>query len=233
MRKVLRNTPDYMWKLPLLALLINNLIYFGSKLLAAGWVHHELNIPLDERIPLVPWTVSIYFGCYVFWAVNYILCARQSRRLAYRFFCADMIAKLTCFAFFLILPTMIQRPSIQGDGFWDAGMRFLYYKDTPVNLFPSIHCLASWLCYIGVRSNKDIPAWYRHASWIMALAVFISTLTTKQHFIVDVFAGVAVAEISWWLAGQSSVLYAYARFVHHLVLNRKRVMPRDKGLYKQ
>ena len=32
-------------------------------------------------------------------------------------------------------------------------MRFLYQVDAADNLFPSIHCLTSWFCYIGIRGR--------------------------------------------------------------------------------
>lgn len=40
-------------------------------------------------------------------------------------------------------------------------MRFVYAVDAADNLFPSIHCLVSWFCYIGLRGRRDIPVWYR------------------------------------------------------------------------
>ena len=69
--------------------------------------------------------------------------------------------------------------------FYDA-IRFLYKIDAPTNLFPSIHCLVSWFCFIGIISDIKIPKWYKVISFLSALAVFVSTLTTRQHVIVDV-----------------------------------------------
>ena len=67
--------------------------------------------------------------------------------------------------------------------------------DSPTNLFPSIHCLVSWLCAIGLRGAK-VSNWYKVFSYTFAIAVCVSTQLTKQHYIVDVFGGIALAEIS-------------------------------------
>lgn len=198
------------WKLPLAALILNNVVYFGSQWINAGWPHYDLSTSADRLIPLVPWTTGIYFGSYIFWVTNYILCARQCHKQAYRFYCADLIAKLVCLLCFLLLPTFIQRTAIVGDGIGEVLLRFLYFKDSPVNLFPSVHCLNSWLCYIGVRNHKLLPSWYRHLSCLIALAIFVSTLTTKQHQLIDVAAGIALAEFSYWIAAKRSLLEAYA-----------------------
>jgi hypothetical protein len=53
-------------------------------------------------------------------------------------------------------------------------MSFLYSVDTASNLFPSIHCLVSWFCFIGIRGNQKIPLWYRAFSFVAAILVFIS-----------------------------------------------------------
>ncbi|MCI6858778.1 MAG: phosphatase PAP2 family protein [Eubacterium sp.] len=196
--------------LPLLfTVIMNSVAYYGGRLLAGNLPHIVLETPLDNRIPLIPWTLMIYFGCYIFWIVNYILIAREDRESVCRFFSADITARLVCFVFFLVLPTTNIRPEIPATGFWNQGMRFLYRVDAADNLFPSIHCLTSWFCYIGIRNRKEIPSWYQKLSCIAAIAVFISTLTTKQHVLFDVAGGVILAEITWWAAGHTCLSDIY------------------------
>ncbi len=177
-------------------------------------------------IPAVPWTVMIYFGCYLFLGtMNYVLCARGEKRDAYRFFCADFMAKTLCFAVFLLLPTTIDRPVINGNSLWDAALRFLYRADAPDNLFPSIHCLIAWFSCIAVRNRKDIPRWYETCSLAMALMVFVSTLTTRQHVIVDIPGGILLAEGCYWLAGKEAVLERYTRLVDNFLRRCRHVVP--------
>ena len=192
-----------------LAFALNMGSYYGSRAIAINWYHYDVTTPLDGEFPLVPWTVTIYFGCYLFWGVNYVLCAVQEKGPRNRYFCADAIAKIVCFVIFLVFHTTAARPWIDTSGFWGYFMGLLYQVDSADNLFPSLHCLVSWLCWIGVRKRKDIPAVYRWASLVMALAVCVTTLTTKQHVIVDVFGGVALAELSYFLAGVPKVCAVY------------------------
>jgi len=83
-----------------------------------------------------------------------------------------------------------------GTGIFEKAIIWLYNVDAADNLFPSIHCLSSWLCVIAVRNQERIPKTYKIVSVILAVLVCISTLTTKQHVIVDVFAGILLAEFS-------------------------------------
>ena len=193
----------------IVALLWHELVYLGARWIAGGWVHYDLTTALDRKIPLVPWTIVIYFGCYLFWAANYYLCSAQDGQERNRFFLTDLLAKAVCFVLFLVLPTTNIRPEITGNGIFEYLMRFLYSVDAADNLFPSLHCLTSWLCWIGVRKRRDIHGWYRWASFVIAILVCISTLTTYQHVIADVIAGVLIAEASYWIAGRNGMRKLY------------------------
>ena len=65
-----------------------------------------------------------------------------------------------------------------------------------------MHSLYSWLCWIGVRRNRHIPGIYQVISLLIAVSVCISTLTVKQHYLVDVPAGIILAEVSYLMAAK-------------------------------
>lgn len=200
----------------LLALLWNEVVYIGARWIARGFHHYDLTLSIDALVPFLPWTVSIYFGCYLFWAVNYYLCAKQADAERDRFFCADALAKSVCLLFFILLPTTNVRPEITGNELWDMGMKLLYSIDAADNLFPSIHCLNSWLCWVGVRKNKAVPFIYRWISFVLAVAVCITTLTTRQHVIADVISGVFLAEVCYCITGREKVRNVYGSMISFL-----------------
>ena len=95
---------------------------------------------------------------------------------------------------------------------FENAMKCLYSMDAADNLFPSIHCLTSWLCIIAVINQERVPKAYKVISVILAILVCISTITTKQHVIVDVIAGVMLAEFSRRLAPKALKLMQHYRF---------------------
>lgn len=103
----------------------------------------------------------------------------------------------------------------RGGWFWNQVMTLVYSIDAADNLFPSIHCLVSWFCYIGIRGKKEFPAWYRGCSLVMAVLICLSTVLTKQHVLVDVAGGVLLAELCFW-AGKKPMVYG----VYEKVLDR-------------
>ncbi len=189
-----------MGRLILIAIVLHVFTYFGTRLFTTGWYHYDMTTELDNRIPLVPWTVIIYLGCYIFWAVNYILGCTQDKENAEIFMWTEIISKAVCLICYVVIPTTNVRPHIEGTGIFEKMMVWLYSADAADNLFPSIHCLTSWLCVIAVRDQKRIPKSYKFFSVVMAVLVCVSTVTTKQHVIVDVIAGVLLAELSFKLA---------------------------------
>lgn len=181
---------------------LNMLVYSGSMILCKNWHHYDLTTWLDNQIPLVSWWMYIYFGCYLFWIANYVLVARiyrNDREQFYRFVITDMMSRLVCAVFYIGFPTTNVRPAFTINSFSDWLLAFLYRIDQPANLFPSIHCLVSWLCYAGIRNNDRVSKRYRVFSCVFALLVVASTQFTKQHYIADAIAGIALAEGLFWL----------------------------------
>lgn len=203
--------PRIMWLPLILTLTCNTITYFGSRIFTAERFHYNLSNSLDDAIPLVPWTVTIYFGCYVFWIINYVIGCRQEQEDAFRFISADFAAKLVCLLCFMVFPTTNTRPVIGGTSLWEEMMQYLYRIDAADNLFPSIHCLTSWFCYLAVRKNEKIPVWYKWVSLGIAMSICISTLTTKQHVLIDVFAGIALAEGSYYLVEKTGFSKWYGK----------------------
>jgi len=184
------------------AIPFNFLCYYLGRALGGSLPHHVLSTALDAQIPFFASSILIYWGCYLFWFVNYPLSVMNEEPGGCRFLRAHYIAEFICLLFFVLLPTSMVRPTISGSSLLQRLVALTYAVDAPDNLFPSIHCFASWLCWIGVRKNARIPKWYRVVSLLLAVSVCVSTLTVKQHMLADVPAGIAVAELSWLLSGR-------------------------------
>ena len=209
LKKITGIVPAYGFFPLVFSFVFNCLVYSGSRAVAGSWYHHNIESSLDLRLPFVPQFLIIYFGCYIFWAANYILAARQDREEVYRFFTADFISRCVCLVIFLAYPTTNTRPVIEGSGFWDLLAGWLYSIDAADNLFPSIHCLVSWFCFLAVKGQKKIPIWYKAVSFILAVLVFLSTLFTKQHVIVDVAGGIFLAQGCFWIGKHTEIWHIY------------------------
>ena len=190
----------------ILALVVNNCVYIGVAQFKDVLSFTSLATELDKRIPFIAPFVIFYVFAYVQWGFNYILIGRDSKKMCYRFVLGDIFSKIICLLFFILLPTTLVRPEITGTDIFSKLVRFIYSVDSPVNLFPSIHCLESWCCIraafqLELKTPQRTRV-YRVLTIIISLGVFASTLFIKQHVIVDVFGGIGAFEIGLFLSGK-------------------------------
>ena len=50
---------------PVIAFLVNSVVYWGAPRLADNGEYHNLSLALDTKIPLLPAFILVYFGCYI------------------------------------------------------------------------------------------------------------------------------------------------------------------------
>jgi membrane-associated phospholipid phosphatase len=152
---------------------------------------------IDEAIPLLPWTVWIY-GSGSKMALLTWLCVPDSKAARRLFFSLTLSAML-CWVFFLAWPTTFPRdlwPLPPGDTATLVEFRDLREADSPSNCFPSQHVALAWalaLCWVDWTRRR----WVKVGIVAWAAAVTICTLTTKQHYIVDIPGGMLAGIGAW------------------------------------
>ena len=198
--------------LPLLCvILLNSFTYFGTRLFLANATFHDLGTRIDDLLPFVPFFSLFYVLAYLQWGLNYWLHAYGERDDYYQLCTADLIAKLICLICFLALPVTIARPSISEGGFFHQLTALIYSIDSPTNLFPSVHCLESWIAFRAAKRFKGAPRGYAIAHLILAILVFASTVLIRQHFLADVVSGILVVEIGWFLSSRFGIWRIFHR----------------------
>lgn len=198
--KIYRILPRYALIPVIASLVLNMIVYFGSRIFTTGMYHYNFSVSIDEYLPFIPEWMIIYVLAYVVWVVGFIIIGRESREVCYEVLAGEQVAKIICLICFIVIPSTIERPEITGTAFCEWLSRLIYSMDSPDNLFPSIHCLESWICFRGAMRCKKPGTSYKIIMFIAALFVFASTLLVKQHVFVDVLGGIAVVEIGLFLS---------------------------------
>ena len=152
--------------------------------------------PVDHAMPFLPWTVWIYFTEYAFFVYAYFF--MKDLRLVTRYYYAYMTILLVSEIIFVLYPVTYPRadfPAI-GDSVHVTAMNFLRtYMDAPANCLPSLHvssCYISSLCFWQESRTRCILL----CLWSTFVAV--STMTTKQHYFVDVWTALLLTGICYW-----------------------------------
>jgi membrane-associated phospholipid phosphatase len=94
------------------------------------------------------------------------------------------------YGFYYFLQSEVSRPRLTGTDTFSKMVMAVYARDNPFNDFPSLHTsLSTILAIHWVRVNK--PLGIVLAIWTALIVA--STLLIKQHYIVDVIFGLALA----------------------------------------
>jgi membrane-associated phospholipid phosphatase len=157
---------------------------------------HAPELSLDHLVPLKPNWALVYGALYLFLIVLPVLTVRHEEHIRRTVF-AYLLVWISAYVCFLAFPTMAPRPpEVIGQGFGAWGLRALYSADPPYNCFPSLHVAHSFVsaltCY---RLHRGVGI----TSGIAASIIGMSTLYTKQHYVLDVVAGIFLAVVAYAL----------------------------------
>ena len=150
-------------------------------------------LALDRAMTVQPAWAIVYGALYLFLIVLPVFVVRQDEQIR-RTVLAYLMVWVTAYLCFLFYPTIAPRPAtVAGEGFMVWGLRSLYGADPPYNCFPSLHVAHSFVsaltCY---RVHRGVGI----AAIISAALVGVSTLYTRQHYVLDVLAGILLASVA-------------------------------------
>lgn len=176
------------------------LIYFSWFMLLEKFAQPIIYIHsrLDYKIPFVKyfiipyllWFAYIFGGC-----VFFLIKSRVDYHNVTRYLFTGMIAALVIYTF---IPNGVHlRPVVADTDIFSRLVSTIYQSDTATNVCPSLHVYNSIAMNTVIqRSNafkheKTVKA----ASWILCIAICLSTVFLKQHSVIDVFWAIVMAFI--------------------------------------
>ena len=173
---------------------------------------------LDDYIPfceafIVPYLLWFPYVAVVILFFSFV-CPDKTE---YFRFTANLIMGMTIFLIVsYAYPNMLElRPEVMPrTNLFTKAVEMLYRSDTPTNVLPSIHVFNSIACHIAVSHCpmlKKHPV-ARGASMVLALSIVLSTMFLKQHSVVDVCLGIAMAGFGYVLFYGETALETAGQF---------------------
>lgn len=175
--------PFFVW-----LLLVPVYVVLGA--FARGRTLHMPGLALDHALPVLPaWTLiygSLYFA--IFLPMVVIRGEGHIRRTMWAFVMVWVVGIVG----WVFYPTVLPRPSPAaiGGGFCSWTLRIAYSWDAPYNCFPSLHVAQS---YLAALTCNLVSRGIGRAALVWATLIAVSTLFTKQHYVVDVVSGALIA----------------------------------------
>jgi membrane-associated phospholipid phosphatase len=182
--------------LALLTLGGNGLYLITNRLLSGGIAP---KLPVDDLIPLWPvWTIPYLliiplWIAFLVWSVLGMDDARFRRLIT-----AGLITEYVSIAVFVLYPTYIIRPELTAAADPLGLIGYLYSVDETYNALPSMHMSLTVLLVLHFWNWQP-----RLRPFLAALVpvVIFSTLFTRQHYVLDLVSGAALAIAATWISG--------------------------------
>jgi membrane-associated phospholipid phosphatase len=205
-----RRIKGYAVVIGILYLVLQHAFYLAGHYLASlvGLTPFLPKLPLDDRIPIVSIFIIPYVWSYIYWAMGPMAVSKCEKQHFADYMAANLVACAAGTLFLVFSPTYMDRIAEglydvpESPTFFDRLRLFWYSLDGSAmayNLLPSFHCINSTLCYLGVAGRRELPKWFRVYSLVTTLLIYASTVYVKQHYVLDIFAGVALALLAWFL----------------------------------
>ncbi|MGK5088199.1 phosphatase PAP2 family protein [Bdellovibrionota bacterium FG-2] len=169
----------------------------ASLYLLSNWYHFfpPLQLPmtvLDLAVPFIPQTIWIYVGEYFLFLA--VFCVSRDMENLNRYLYALLAIHVISAAIFLVWPTTYPRelfPLSQDlDPLTYAVFNGIRQTDSPASCCPSLHVSCVYLSSFLFFNERRKMFW---AFFIWATLISVSTLTTKQHYFVDIVMGLGLA----------------------------------------
>jgi membrane-associated phospholipid phosphatase len=191
-------SPAYKWAVGAALALLQSFIYFGVGHLHLSRSTEILRTRLDDAIPFWPWTAWCYLPFYA--GVFLIAVAGIRRRVLFKRAVVAVFIVMSIGALgHIFIGAEYPRPVLLPPyaNISAAFLASVQRIDPPGNVFPSLHVAHTTM--LSLILIKDRPR-LGLVALMMATALALSTLTTKQHFLADVVAGYALAFFGRWFA---------------------------------
>lgn len=155
---------------------------------------HTINMAIDDMIPFCKYFVFFYFTYYWFSQLQLWIVSLFDKRKFWRMLIGAFVTCFVCNLVFLTYQVKMIRPELIGDDFFMNWCKWVYRHDPKaLNCFPSIHAVMGVYMIIGAWKTGKMPKWLSAISIIFGLGCIVSTVFVKQHYFIDMVAGVIVA----------------------------------------
>jgi membrane-associated phospholipid phosphatase len=184
---------SYLRSLWLVVILVALSLYFPINRMVHDGV--QLLLPIDGLIPLFPPAIVPYLsGDALFIGVPIWAAIRAKPREFEAYTISILLATAVSYVVYFVFPTFVTRPEITSTDAFSRALMILYRTDRAYNAAPSGHAIYTVLSFLYLA--RWTPN-YRPIWMVAAVLILVSTLLTRQHYVLDIASGIALAILAY------------------------------------
>lgn len=181
-----------------------------------------MHVTLDDYIPFCEYFIIPYLLWFLYIAVFFLYFFFTDKQNYYKLciflFTGMTISLMVCTFFPNGTDLRVPVDSSKNICSWLVAM--IHAADTSTNVFPSVHAYNALGVHFSIINSQALreKVWLRRCSFLLMLAICLSTVVLKQHSVIDVAGAVILAY----------VMYPFVYGTDY-VTNRKRVQEKALG----
>lgn len=193
------NLKSYFKEHPFVFVLSYLFIHFSLFFLLEAIVNPEtatvIHCKIDDYIPFCEYFVIPYLLWFFYVPAIVLFLMKHDIPSFWRLTVSMFAGNLFCLLLYAVFPnTVLPKESVVDSNIFCQIVNFVYSNDTPTNVCPSLHVLDTLAAHIAFTKSKCLSNKFllKALSFVFAVLVCISTVTLKQHSIIDVIAAFAL-----------------------------------------
>ena len=160
----------------------------------------NISTSIDHSIPFLPFFILPYILWYGYIFCYLVYFCFKDTKVFLKTLILIVVAELICFVIYFFFQTTVPRPTLVGDNFLINLVHWIYKNDKPVNCFPSIHVLTTFVIMLSSLHIKNKHLANTLFIHIAGTLIIISTLFVKQHVIFDMIGSMFLATFFYGFA---------------------------------
>lgn len=149
---------------------------------------YSLKLRLDDHIPFLPWTVWIYYLYYLLFLASIVFLWNSALIIPY--LGTQIISTAIASLIWKLFPNGVVRPKVENPYTYSQILLDKHFQhDKDCNGLPSGHVMHTFVaCYFFSLSFPVLWPFF----YLILIAISISTLTTKQHYYMDMVTTLSI-----------------------------------------
>jgi len=150
-------------------------------------------LSIDSMIPFVPVFV-IFYLFYIYYSFATMSFAWYDKTLFRKVIFSWVFLCLISYTVYLLFPTEIERFTFIPKNIFDRWTLVIFKTAPPFNALPSLHASGTVLAMLTLFH-------FKRGRWLVvpAIMTLLSTVLLKQHYIIDIIAGMLLGALVFWL----------------------------------
>lgn len=167
--------------------------YFLASQVGALQPPTQFHFAVDARIPRMTELAPVYITIY--WFFIFPALYGKGRSHFWPLLRAYGTLMVACAVVFVVYPVEFPRDPLVIRHLGDWALQIVHNADPPINCFPSSHCAVATLSALALRDVHP-PAFLPGLA--LAGGISVATVLTKQHYLVDTLAGIALGGVVYF-----------------------------------